>query len=94
MLPSIPGYGFSDEPTEVGWNAGRIAQAWAQLMNRLGYSRYVAQGGDVGAIVSDQMGRQAPEGLLGIHLNLLSTTCSRLRLPEGCPSTNARAIFW
>jgi pimeloyl-ACP methyl ester carboxylesterase len=73
VMPSLPGYGFSGEPREVGWNAGRIAQAWAQLMNRLGYSRYVAQGGDVGAIVSDQMGRQAPEGLLGIHLNLLST---------------------
>src|SRR6476659_5071111 len=73
VLPSLPGYGFSDEPTEVGWNVGRIAQAWAKLMHRLGYTRYVAQGGDVGASVTDQMGRQAPEGLLGIHMNLLVT---------------------
>jgi pimeloyl-ACP methyl ester carboxylesterase len=73
VLPSIPGYGFSAEPAETGWNPGRIAQAWAQLMRRLGYNRYVAQGGDVGAFVTDQMGRQVPEGLLGIHLNLLQT---------------------
>ena len=71
VLPSLPGYGFSGEPTEVGWNAGRVAQAWAELMRRLGYTRYVAQGGDVGAAVTDAMGRQAPEGLLGIHMNLL-----------------------
>jgi pimeloyl-ACP methyl ester carboxylesterase len=71
VLPSIPGYGFSGEPTELGWNAGRVAQAWAELMRRLGYTRYVAQGGDVGAEVTDLMGRQAPEGLLGIHTNLL-----------------------
>jgi len=71
VLPSLPGYGFSSEPAELGWNAGRTAQAWAELMRRLGYTRYVAQGGDVGALVSDTMGRQAPEGLLGIHLNLL-----------------------
>jgi pimeloyl-ACP methyl ester carboxylesterase len=74
VLPSLPGYGFSDEPTEVGWNPGRVAQAWAELMHRLGYTRYVAQGGDVGASVTDAMGRQAPEGLLGIHMNLLVTT--------------------
>jgi pimeloyl-ACP methyl ester carboxylesterase len=73
VLPSIPGYGFSAKPAETGWNPGRVAQAWAELMNRLGYTRYVAQGGDVGAFVTDQMGRQAPEGLLGIHLNLLQT---------------------
>src|SRR5215813_6253597 len=73
VLPSIPGYGFSAEPTELGWYAGRTAQAWAELMNRLGYTRYVAQGGDQGASVTDQMGRQAPEGLLGIHTNLLVT---------------------
>jgi pimeloyl-ACP methyl ester carboxylesterase len=73
VLPSLPGYGFSGEPTEVGWNVGRIAQAWAKLMERLGYTHYVAQGGDVGASVTDQMGRQAPEGLLGIHTNLLVT---------------------
>jgi len=73
VLPSLPGYGFSGEPTELGWNVGRIAQAWAELMRRVGYTRYVAQGGDVGASVTDQMGRQAPEGLLGIHTNLLVT---------------------
>jgi pimeloyl-ACP methyl ester carboxylesterase len=72
VLPSLPGYGFSGEPTELGWNPGRIAAAWAELMRRLGYTRYVAQGGDVGAAVTDAMGRQAPEGLLGIHTNLLA----------------------
>ncbi len=72
VLPSLPGYGFSGEPTELGWDSGRIARAWAVLMERLGYDRYVAQGGDVGAAVTDAMGRQAPQGLLGIHLNLLA----------------------
>jgi pimeloyl-ACP methyl ester carboxylesterase len=72
VLPSLPGYGFSDQPTSVGWDAGRIARAWAELMNRLGYTRYVAQGGDQGASVTDSMARQAPNGLVGIHLNLLS----------------------
>jgi pimeloyl-ACP methyl ester carboxylesterase len=71
VLPSVPGYGFSGEPTEVGWDPGRNALAWAELMRRLGYTRYVAQGGDLGAIVTDVMGRLAPEGLLGIHVNLL-----------------------
>jgi pimeloyl-ACP methyl ester carboxylesterase len=73
VLPSLPGYGFSSEPTKLGWNVGRVARAWAELMHRLGYSRYVAQGGDVGAAVTDQMGRQAPEGLAGIHMSLLVT---------------------
>jgi len=73
VLPSLPGYGFSGEPTEVGWDPGRVARAWAELMRRLDYTRYVAQGGDVGASVTDAMGRQAPEGLLGIHTNLLVT---------------------
>jgi pimeloyl-ACP methyl ester carboxylesterase len=73
VLPSIPGYGFSSEPTELGWDAGRTAQAWAELMRRLGYTRYVAQGGDVGASITDAMGRQAPDGLIGIHTNLLVT---------------------
>jgi pimeloyl-ACP methyl ester carboxylesterase len=73
VLPSLPGYGFSSEPTELDWTAGRVAQAWAELMNRLGYTRYVAQGGDVGALVTDYMGRQGPEGLVGIHVNLLVT---------------------
>jgi pimeloyl-ACP methyl ester carboxylesterase len=73
VLPSIPGYGCSGEPTETGWGPGRTAQAWAELMRRLGYTRYVAQGGDVGASITDAMGRQAPDGLIGIHLNLLVT---------------------
>jgi pimeloyl-ACP methyl ester carboxylesterase len=72
VLPSLAGYGFSAAPTEVGWNPGRMAQAWAELMGRLGYTRYVAQGGDVGASVTDAMGRQAPAGLAGIHTNLLA----------------------
>jgi pimeloyl-ACP methyl ester carboxylesterase len=71
VLPSLPGYGFSAEPTELGWTQGRTARAWAELIHRLGYTRYVAQGGDVGAGVTDAMGRQAPEGLVGIHMNLL-----------------------
>jgi pimeloyl-ACP methyl ester carboxylesterase len=71
VLPSLPGYGFSAEPAEAGWDPGRVARAWDKLMHRLGYTRYVAQGGDVGSSVTDAMGRQAPEGLLGIHLNLL-----------------------
>jgi pimeloyl-ACP methyl ester carboxylesterase len=74
VLPSVPGYGFSAEPTELGWDAARTARAWAELMHRLGYTRYVAQGGDVGAQITDAMGRQALEGLVGIHMNLLVTT--------------------
>ncbi len=72
VLPSMPGYGLSSEPTELGWEASRVARAWAELMHRLGYTRYVAQGGDVGALVTDLMGRQAVEGLVGYHLNLLT----------------------
>jgi pimeloyl-ACP methyl ester carboxylesterase len=83
VLPSLPGYGFSGEPTELGWDPGRTAQAWAELMRRLGYTRYVAQGGDLGAIVTDVMGRQAPEGLLGIHMNLLVTTLGAATPPPG-----------
>ena len=71
VLPSLPGYGFSGEPSEIGWDLDRTARAWAELMRRLGYTRYVAQGGDVGAGVTDSMGRQQPEGLIGIHTNLL-----------------------
>jgi pimeloyl-ACP methyl ester carboxylesterase len=72
VLPSIPGYGFSDEPTELGWGPIRIGHAWAELMRRLGYTRYVAQGGDVGSQVTDAMGRLALDGLIGIHTNLLT----------------------
>jgi pimeloyl-ACP methyl ester carboxylesterase len=88
VLPSLPGYGFSGEPAELGWNVGRVAQAWAELMDRLGYARYVAQGGDVGAAVTDAMGRQAPEGLLGIHTNLLVAV---LAGPQPAESEQERA---
>ncbi|MBV9413368.1 MAG: epoxide hydrolase [Solirubrobacterales bacterium] len=71
VLPSLPGYGFSGEPASVGWEPGRIARAWAELMRRLDYTRYVAQGGDQGAAVTDAMASQAPDGLIGIHLNFL-----------------------
>jgi pimeloyl-ACP methyl ester carboxylesterase len=73
VLPSLPGYGFSSQPNEIGWYTGRVAQAWAELMHRLGYTRYVAQGGDQGAAVTDDMAHQAPEGLVAIHVNLLRT---------------------
>jgi pimeloyl-ACP methyl ester carboxylesterase len=73
ILPSMPGYGFSGKPTGTGWDPDRIARAWAVLMKRLGYTRYVSQGGDWGAVVAEAMGRQAPAGLLGIHINLPAT---------------------
>jgi len=70
VIPSLPGYGFSGKPTGAGWDPDHIARAWAELMKRLGYTRYVAQGGDWGAPISSAMARQAPAGLLGIHINL------------------------
>jgi pimeloyl-ACP methyl ester carboxylesterase len=73
VIPSLPGYGFSGKPTGAGWDPDRIARAWAELMKRLGYTRYVAQGGDWGAPVSSAMARQAAAGLLGIHINLPAT---------------------
>jgi pimeloyl-ACP methyl ester carboxylesterase len=89
VLPSIPGYGFSAEPTELGWYAGRVAQAWAELMRRLGYARYVAQGGDQGAAVTDALGRQGPEGLAGIHMNLLVTALGGAAMPAGTEQERA-----
>ena len=83
VLPSLPGYGFSEQPKELGWDPGHTAQAWATLMSRIGYTRYVAQGGDQGAAVTDTMALQAPKGLIGIHLNFL-------RRP---PPTVAAAVF-
>ncbi len=83
VVPSLPGYGFSEQPTSVGWDPGRTAQAWGKLMKRLGYDRYVAQGGDVGAAVTDTMAIQALDGLAGIHLNFL-------RRP---PPAEAAAVF-
>jgi pimeloyl-ACP methyl ester carboxylesterase len=73
VIPSMPGYGFSGRPTSTGWGPERMGRAWAELMDRLGYSRYVAQGGDWGAFVVDQMGLQAPAGLLAIHTNMPAT---------------------
>jgi pimeloyl-ACP methyl ester carboxylesterase len=73
VIPSMPGYGFSGKPTSTGWGPERMGRAWAELMKRLGYTRYVAQGGDWGAFVVDQMGLQAPEGLLAIHTNMPAT---------------------
>ena len=91
VLPSLAGYGFSAEPAEAGWDPGRVARAWAELMNRLGYACYVAQGGDVGAYVTDMMGRQAPEGLACIHLNLLLTAL--VGPPPADPSEAERAAL-
>jgi pimeloyl-ACP methyl ester carboxylesterase len=92
VLPSLPGYGFSGEPTELGWESGRTARAWAELMHRLSYTRYVAQGGDVGALVTDLMGRQAVEGLIGYHLNLLTAVLAiGDRLPKESEQERAAA---
>ncbi|MBP1886077.1 epoxide hydrolase family protein [Sinorhizobium mexicanum] len=103
VLPSLPGFGFSEKPKDSGWNPARIASAWDVLMKRLGYSHYVSQGGDWGAIISDAMGRQAPAGLLGIHVNRIerSTTLPpdvAKALKDGSPapaelSAEERAVF-
>jgi hypothetical protein len=91
VLPSIPGYGFSAEPTELGWYAGRVAQAWPELMARLGYTRYVAQGGDPGAAVTDAMGRRTTEGLVGIHMNLLVPALGGSGFPTNTEEERAAA---
>ena len=94
VLPSIPGYGFSAAPTELGWGPIRIGQAWAELMRRLGYTRYVAQGGDVGSQVTDAMGRLALDGLIGIHTNLLTPALGDAEaLSQSPPSTAERAAL-
>ena len=94
VLPSIPGYGFSDEPTELGWGPIRIGQAWAELMRCLGYTRYVAQGGDVGSQVTDAMGRLALDGLIGIHTNLLTPALGDAEaLSQSPPSPEERAAL-
>jgi pimeloyl-ACP methyl ester carboxylesterase len=83
VLPSLPGYGLSGKPSEIGWIPPvRVARAWAELMGRLGYARYVAQGGDVGAAVTHGMGLQAPEGLVGIHTNLFFPALAGAKLPQ------------
>jgi pimeloyl-ACP methyl ester carboxylesterase len=90
VLPSLPGYGFSAEPADAGWDPSRIARAWAELMRRLGYTRYVAQGGDQGAAVTDAMGRQAPAGLAGIHLNFLREALGSVSgMPADSPEERA-----
>jgi Epoxide hydrolase N terminus len=92
VLPSLPGYGFSGDPAEDGWDPGRIARAWAELMRRPGYARYVAQGGDQGAAVTDAMGRQAPAGLLGIHPKRPQGSAGqRQRHARGLPRGTRRA---
>jgi len=94
VLPSIPGYGFSAEPAELGWGPIRIGRAWAELMRRLGYTRYVAQGGDVGSQVTDAMGRLALDGLIGIHTNLLTPALGDAEaLSESPPSASERAAL-
>ncbi|HKF14609.1 MAG TPA: alpha/beta fold hydrolase [Gaiellaceae bacterium] len=99
VIPSMPGYGFSGKPTSTGWGPGRMARAWDELMTRLGYTRYVAQGGDWGAFVVDQMGLQAPEGLLAIHTNMPATVPADIDKaslageppPSGLPAEERRA---
>jgi len=88
VLPSMPGYGFSGRPKVTGWNPERIARAWAELMKRLGYTRYVAQGGDWGSVIADKMAKQAPQGLLGIHINMPATVPPEVAkiLASGGPS--------
>ena len=82
VIPSIPGYGFSSQPTERGWESNRTAETWPKLMELLGYTRFVAQGGDVGAAVSDAMGRQAPAGLIAVHTNLFVPALAGQPLPQ------------
>src|SRR4029453_16372891 len=88
VIPSMPGYGFSARPTQTGWDPERMGRAWDVLMKRLGYTRYVSQGGDWGSVVTDVMGRQAPSGLLGIHVNMPATVPKNLAkaLDNGDPA--------
>ncbi|MDT3252612.1 epoxide hydrolase [Serratia sp. root2] len=93
VIPSIPGYGFSERPKDTGWKPARVARMWDQLMKRLGYSGYVSQGGDHGSVISNVMGRQAPAGLLGIHLTMPATVPDALisAINAGQPSPLALA---
>jgi pimeloyl-ACP methyl ester carboxylesterase len=93
VIPSLPGYGFSGKPTAVGWNPPRIAKVWAVLMQRLGYTRYVAQGGDWGNAVTEQMAVQQPPGLIGIHTNMPATVPDEINksLAAGVPPAGLSA---
>lgn len=99
IIPSLPGYGFSGRPSGAGWDQDRIARAWAELMKRLGHTRYVAQGGDWGTVISSTMARQAAAGLLGIHINLPATVPPEVAMAlAGGPvpanlSEKERAVF-
>ena len=95
VIPSMPGYGFSGKPTSTGWGPERMGRAWAELMKRLGYTRYVAQGGDWGAFVVDQMGLQAPPGLLAIHTNMPATVPADLNAAAlaGDPPPAGESVF-
>ena len=88
VIPSMPGYGFSGKPSNTGWDPDRIARVWAELMKRLGYTRYVAQGGDWGSPVASAMARQAAAGLLAIHLNLPATIPPEVAAARPTPSTS------
>jgi epoxide hydrolase len=91
VVPSLPGYGFSDKPSAAGWDAVRIARAWAELMRGLGYTRWVAQGGDWGAVVTNMLALQKPAGLVAIHLNLPLATPANLQT-EGASPAELEAI--
>jgi len=93
VIPAIPGYGFSSKPTDLGWNPDRVARAWDVLMKRMGYTRYVSQGGDHGSVISDALARQAPPGLLGIHLTMPATIPAGLTAPER-QAYNALSTFF
>jgi pimeloyl-ACP methyl ester carboxylesterase len=93
VLPSMPGYGFSGVPAETGWATPRIARAWAVLMGRLGYTRYVAQGGDQGAAVTDDMGHLGPDGLVGIHMNLLRAALGPVSLASANPTDEEKVAL-
>jgi pimeloyl-ACP methyl ester carboxylesterase len=100
VIPAIPGYGFSSKPKGMGWGPERVAKAWDTLMHRLGYARYVSQGGDHGSVISDALARQSPAGLLGIHLNMPAAIPAELvkpifggdPSPVGLPADEKRAF--
>jgi pimeloyl-ACP methyl ester carboxylesterase len=100
VIPSMPGYGFSERPKSTGWDPDRIARAWDVLMKRLGYKHYVSQGGDWGSVIADAMGRQKPAGLLGIHVNMPATVPAGIAklISSGAPapaelSDNEKAAY-